>query len=285
MVVLALLPFLAFTLALVAAPVAQVIRMSLSHIDLKASGFSYQWSGLDNYIEVLSAGETWRAIWNTFVFVLATVTGSILVGLVAALLVNRAVYLLPVARNVLIWPAVIAPVVVSLMWLLILSPTAGGLNKLLETIGLPTQAWLNSGNGAMLSLIVVDIWHWTPVVFLFIYTALQSISDEVLEAGRVDGASEMQLLRHIVLPLVAPAVGAVAVVRIIMGIKVFDEMYLLTSGGPDGATTLVSQRVQLWFFQDLSFGKAAAFSILVVLFAAAVLGIFLAVRSRLGRTL
>jgi multiple sugar transport system permease protein len=180
---------------------------------------------------------------------------------------------------------VIAPVVVSLMWLLILSPTAGGLNKLLETIGLPTQAWLNSGNGAMLSLIMVDIWHWTPVVFLFIYTALQSISDEVLEAGRVDGASEMQLLRHIVLPLVAPAVGAVAVVRIIMGIKVFDEMYLLTSGGPDGATTLVSQRVQLWFFQDLSFGKAAAFSILVVLFAAAVLGIFLAVRSRLGRTL
>src|ERR1035437_6145288 len=98
MVVLALLPFLAFTLALVAAPLAQVIRMSLSHIDLKASGFSYEWSGLDNYIEVLSAGQTWQAIWNTFVFVLATVTGSILVGLVAALLVNRAVYLLPVAR-------------------------------------------------------------------------------------------------------------------------------------------------------------------------------------------
>lgn len=281
--ILALTPFLLFCIVLAAVPFAQVVRMSFSAIDLKASGFIYSWNGIQNFVEVLSTPDTWEAILNTLVFVVATVVGSIVTGLIAALLVNRAVWMLPIARNVLIWPAVIAPVVISLMWLLILSPTAGGLNKLLETFGLPTQQWLNSGPGAMLSLIVVDIWHWTPVVFLFLYTALQSISDEVLEAGRMDGASEGKLLRHITLPMIAPAIGAVAVVRIIMGVKVFDEMYLLTAGGPDGATTLVSQRVQLWFFQDLKFGEASAFSLVVVLLTGLVLGAFLFIRSRLGR--
>ncbi len=281
--IVALLPFVVFCIVLAAVPFAQVIRMSFSAIELRSTGFTYAWNGVQNFVSVLSSASSWEAILNTVVFVAATVFGSIVIGLVAALLVNRAVWMLPLARNILIWPAVIAPVVVSLMWLLILSPTAGGLNKLLETLGLPTQQWLNSGPGAMLSLIVVDIWHWTPVVFLFLYTALQSISEEILEAGRMDGAGEGKLLRHITLPMIAPAVGAVALVRIVMGVKVFDEMYLLTSGGPDGATTLVSQRVQLWFFQDLKFGEASAFSLVVVILTGLVLAAYLIIRSRLGR--
>lgn len=284
MVIVALLPFLIFTLALGAVPLAQVVRMSFSKVALQAGGFTYSWNGLGNFVEVLSTSDGWRAIGNTVVFIVATVVGSIVVGLIAALLVNRAVIMLPLARNVLIWPAVIAPVVVSLMWLLLLSPTAGGINKALETLGLPTQQWLNSGAGAMASLVIVDVWHWTPVVFLFLYTALQSIGEEILEAGRVDGASGAQLLRFVTLPMIVPAIGAVAVIRVIMGVKVFDEMYLLTTGGPDGATTLVSQRIQLWFFDDLKFGDASAYSVVVVVITALVLGLFLFVRSRIGRT-
>ena len=283
MVILALFPFLIFCTALGAFPLGQVVRMAFSNIDLDQTGFVYSWNGVDNFVRVLSSPHAWEAIGNTVVFVVLTVVGSIFVGLIAALLVNRAVLLLPLARNVLIWPAVIAPVVISLMWLLILSPTVGGINKLLVSLGLPAQQWLNSGPGAMISVVVVDIWHWTPIVFLFLYTALQSIGDEIMEAGRMDGANEQGLLRHIELPMIAPAIGAVAIVRIIMGVKVFDEMYLLTAGGPDGATTLVSQRVQLWFFHDLKFGDASAFSLIVVLITALILGLFLFFRSRLGR--
>jgi multiple sugar transport system permease protein len=283
MVIVALLPFLIFCIALGAVPLAQVVRMSFSQITLKPGGFLYAWNGFANYVEVLSTPDGWRAMLNTIIFIVATVAGSLLVGLIAALLVNRAVVMLPIARNVLIWPAVIAPVVVSLMWLLLLSPTAGGINKVLETFGIPTQEWLNSGGGAMASLIIVDIWHWTPVVFLFLYTALQSIGDEIVEAGRIDGAASGQLLRFITLPMIAPAIGAVAVIRVIMGVKVFDEMYLLTAGGPDGATTLVSQRIQLWFFDSLKFGDASAYSIVVVVITALILGVFLFVRSRRER--
>jgi multiple sugar transport system permease protein len=138
------------------------------------------------------------------------------------------------------------------------------LNKVLTTFGLPEQAWLDTGPGAMASLVALDVWHWSPVVFLFLYTGLKGIGADVLEAARVDGASEAAVLRRIVLPLLMPAIGAVALVRVVMGVKVFDEMYLLTAGGPNGATTLVSQRVQLWFFQDLKYGDASAFSLLVI---------------------
>ena len=281
MVVLALLPFVLFTLALAGLPLLEVLRMSLSEIQLAPTGFIFSWNGIQNYLAVLAEPEAWRAIWNTLFFTAATVLGSIVVGVIGALFVHRSVLLLKVARNVLIWPAVIAPVVVSLTWLLILSPTAGGLNKVLQTVGLPPQAWLDSGPGAMASVIVVDLWHWSPVVFLFVYTALQGISEDIFEAAKVDGADGWQSIRHIVLPLLAPAIGAVAVVRVIMGVKVFDEMYLLTAGGPNGATTLVSQRVQLWFFHDLRFGHAAAFSVVVVGFTAVVLGLVFLFRNQM----
>jgi multiple sugar transport system permease protein len=276
--ILGLLPFLIVIVVLAAYPMAQVVRMSLSHISLTGGGFQYTRAGGGNFSDVLHSPDARAAVVHTLVFIVATVIGSIVAGVALALLVDRAVTTLHIARNVLIWPAVIAPVVVSLMWLLILSPTAGGLNKVLGSLGLGNQAWLNSGAGAMLCLVVVDIWHWTPIVFLLVYTSLQAMSQEVLEAARIDGASEGEIVRRIVLPLLRPAIAAVAVVRVVMGVKVFDEMYLLTAGGPNGATTLISQRVQLWFFQDLRFGYAAAFSLAVVAATAAFLAVSVLVR-------
>src|SRR5699024_8957880 len=136
--------------------------------------------------------------------------GSLALGTLRPLLVDRAVWMLGIARNVLIWPAVITPVVVSVMWLLLLSPTVGGVNKVLLKLGLPTQAWLDSKIGAFLSVVVVDIWHWTPVVFLFVYTALRGLGQEVLEAARTDGATEMQMTTKIILPMLLPALAVVA---------------------------------------------------------------------------
>jgi multiple sugar transport system permease protein len=275
-----LLPFLAFVVLFGAYPFFQVIRMALSSVTLTNGQFVWAWSGLGNLTAQLSDSETWRVLLNTVVFTAGATIGSLIVGIVVALLVQRAVLLLPLARNVLIWPAIIAPVVVSLMWLLILSPTAGGLNKVLSSLGQPAQQWLNTGFGAMTSVIVLDIWHWSPVVFLFVYTALQTMDTAVLEAARIDGAGPMQILRFVTLPLIAPAIGAVALVRIVMSVKAFDEMYLLTAGGPNGATTLVTQRIKDLFFDRLDFGGASAFGLLVVLLTTVVIGIAVGLRSR-----
>jgi multiple sugar transport system permease protein len=278
--VIALLPFVLFGLGLLVYPLAQVVRMAVSDVQIRSGGFIWETSGIANLQAVLGSSTTWSVFGNTVVFVVATVATTLVMGFLLAVLVDRAVVMLPVARNLLIWPAVIAPVIVSLMWLLILDPTAGGLNKLLESLGIGGQGWLASGPGAMGAVILVDTWHWTPVVFLFLYTALRAIDSSVLEAARMDGAAEVRIIRHIVLPILAPTIAAVAVVRMIMGIKAFDEMYLLTRGGPDGATTLVTQQVKILFFDNLQLGRGAAFSLVVVVAVAVGLGIVLYARSR-----
>lgn len=278
--ILALLPFVLFGLAFAAYPLFQVARMAVSDVQIRSGQFTWELTGLTNLQQVFSDAASWQSVGNTLIFIGATVALSLILGLVLALLVDRAVKLLPIARNVLIWPAVVAPVVVSLMWLLILSPTAGGLNKVLRTLSLPEQGWIADGPSAMAAVVLVDVWHWTPVVFLFLYTALKAIDVSVLEAARVDGAKELELIRFVVLPALKPAIAAVIVVRIIMGVKAFDEMYLLTRGGPDGATTLVSQHIKTLFFDNLELGEASAFSLAVVVATAVVLGVFLFFRSK-----
>lgn len=278
--IMALVPFVVFGLVFAVYPIAQVARMALSDVQISGGQFLWEWNAPTNLFTVFRDDASWQALGNTVVFIVATVVLSLALGLALALLVDRSVLLLPIARNMIIWPAVVAPVIVSLMWLLILSPTAGGLNKVLRTFALPEQGWLGDGPTAMAAIVVIDVWHWTPVVFLFLYTALKAIDASTLEAARVDGAKELAVVRHIVLPALLPAIGAVIIVRIIMGVKAFDEMYLVTRGGPDGATTLVSQHIKTLFFDNLQLGEAAAFSLVVVMATALVLAVFLFMRSR-----
>lgn len=281
--IIALAPFVVFGLVFAAYPTMQLVRMAFSDVRVRAGSLEWQFTGLDNFNRVFAGGGSWQALGNTVLFIAATVILSLVAGLIMALLVDRAVLLLPIARNVLIWPAVIAPVIVSLMWLLMLSPTVGGLNKVLRTFELPEQGWLGQGPTAMAAVIIVDVWHWTPVVFLFMYTAIKGIDSSLIEAARVDGADEMAIIRRVTIPLLRPAIAAVIVVRIIMGVKAFDEMYLLTRGGPDGATTLVSQYIKTLFFDNLQLGDASSFSFVVVIATALVLGIYLFVRSKVKK--
>ena len=168
-----------------------------------------------------------------------------------------------VAQNVLIWPAVVAPVVISVVWLLILSPQIGLLNRILVSFGLDPQTWLGESFGAMASIIVLDTWHWTPIVFLFVYTALRGIDAEILEAARMDGASYLRQIRDIILPLIAPALAGAAALRLVMGVKAFDEMYLLTFGGPGTATTVITIYLRAVFFDSFDYGYGAALSVTI----------------------
>ncbi len=282
--VVAALPFVLFIAVFAAYPLIEVVRMSFASVDVVDGAFVSSFTGMDNYAEVLSSAETWNSIRVTVIFIVATVLGTLILGLILALIVNRSVLLLGLARNVLIWPAVVAPVAVSVMWLMLVSPTVGGVNKVLQTIGLPEQSWLNTEGGALGVAIAVDVWHWTPIVFLFLYTALQAISHDFIEAARIDGASERAILRHIVLPLLKPAIAAAALIRVVQGVKAFDEIYLLTRGGPNDATMLASLHIRDMFFERLEFGHASALSVIVVLAVALIVGVLTYLRSKIGST-
>jgi multiple sugar transport system permease protein len=271
--VVALLPLIAFLLVFTAYPLVQLLRMSLSDVRVSQGSFVSTFVGGQNYATFGSDHLAHYSFLVTAIFVVVTVPATILLGTLLAILVHRSTLLAGVARNVLLWPALIAPVVVSVIWWLILTPNFGSLNKVLVSVGGHEQGWLGSSVGAVASIIAVDTWHWTPLVFILIFTALQGVDAELLEAARVDGANERQMYLHVVLPLLIPAILAASLIRLTMGAKAFDEMYVLTQGGPNNATTLVSLYIRSVFFDQLKLGYGAAVSILVIAAVAVALGL------------
>lgn len=269
---LAVTPLILFFLGLVAYPVGQLVWLSFGDVRLVAGDLLWRFVGFDNFARMLDDQTFARSLQNSLIFISFTVVITVVLGVMLALFTDRLVRGQQWVQNVLIWPAIIAPVVISVIWLLVLSPQIGLLNKLLVSVGLTPQTWLGEPVGAMASIIVVDVWHWTPIVFLFVYTALRGIDPAVLEAASVDGASYARTVRHIILPLLTPAILGVAGIRVVMGVKAFDEMYLLTFGGPGEATTVITIYLREVFFEAFRYGYGAALSVTVVLLVVALIG-------------
>ena len=262
--VIALLPFVAFLAIFAIYPLYEMVRLSFMRTEVFDGEFLSEFNGLDNFRKIPDDPQAINAIKVTLLFSLLCVIFTIILGIAGALMVQSSKIFKNWARNIFVWPAVVAPVVVSVMWLLILDPTVGLVNKILQSLGQQPQIWLDSKTGAFMSVVVVDVWHWTPVVFLFIYAGLNGINQEIIEAARVDGASERQIVRGIILPILLPTIAVIALLRTIMSIKAFDEMYLLTKGGPEGATSLISLHIRKIFVEVLDFGYASALSLCIV---------------------
>lgn len=260
----ALLPLLLFLLFFVLYPLVELIRMAFSEVNPIAGEFVWTFVGLDNFRTMTADSTFLVALRNTLVFVAATTLLQLILGTCLALLVERARYVGALARNVLIWPAIITPVAISVTWWLILNIEFGVLNAVLDTLGLPAQRWLASTTWALPALVVVDVWHWTPLVFLLALAGLAGIDPTLYEAARIDGASLWTLLKTITLPLLAPILLVAGVTRIVLGFKVFDEIYVLTSGGPGQSTEVISLYLRRVFFEQLRMGYGAALGVTVV---------------------
>lgn len=279
----ALVPLLLFLIVLVAYPLFDLVRMAFSTSTPTSGGFRWSFSGFENLRTMLSDSLFGAALRNVFLFVLASTAIELVLGTVLALLVERARWLSGVARNVLIWPAIVTPVAISATWWLILNPQFGLVNHLFALVGLPPQTWLASPKWALPTLVVVDVWHWTPVVFLLVLAGLAGIDRTLYEAARVDGASGWRVFRSITLPLLAPTLFGAAMVRCVLGFKVFDEVYLLTSGGPGTATEIISSDIQRVFFQQFDMGYGSFLGLVVVVVLIVVLSAFGAVRRLIRR--
>jgi multiple sugar transport system permease protein len=279
----ALVPLLLFLVVLVAYPLLDLVRMAFSTATPTNGGFRWNFSGLENLRTMLSDSLFGAALRNVFVFVIASTAIELALGTALAMLVERARWLSGVARNVLIWPAIVTPVAISATWWLILNPQFGLVNHFFAMFGLTPQTWLASPRWALPTLVVVDVWHWTPVVFLLVLAGLAGIDRTLYEAARVDGASGWRVFGSITLPLLAPTLLGAAMVRCVLGFKVFDEVYLLTSGGPGTATEVISSNIQRVFFQQFDMGYGSFLGLVVVIVLVLVLSAFAAARGLLGR--
>ncbi len=279
----ALVPLVVFLLVLVAYPLVELVRMSFSTAVPIGGDFRWSFAGLANFRTMLADEIFLSAMRNVIVFVAVTTAAQLVLGTALAMLVERARLLSRLARNVLIWPVIVTPVAISATFWLMLNPSFGLINHVLTALGLPTQTWLASKTWALPTLMAVDVWHWTPVVFLLALAGLAGIDRQLYEAARVDGASGWRIFASITLPLLLPTLFAAAMVRIVIGFKVFDEVFLLTSGGPGTSTEVLSSRITDVFFGHLDMGYGSSLGLVVVAFLIVVLAVFGALRGRLQR--
>jgi len=167
-------------------------------------------------------------------------------------------------RTAMILPILVPPVAIGSMWKLMYNYDFGIFNQMLTALGLTPVNWLGSTSLALASVIVVDIWHWVPFVFLILFAAVEGLPTDLVEAARVDGATRWQVIWRIMLPLLRPAIVVAFLFRTILAFKVFDEVYLLTSGGPGTATELVNLHLYKVFFEQNQLGYGALLSLAVI---------------------
>jgi multiple sugar transport system permease protein len=255
-------PTIAVLVALSIYPLIYAVKVSLQ----TESSAGVRWS-LQNFTR-LAADDFFRsALAHTLVYTIIALTFEFMLGLGLAVLLNRAMRGRSLFRAALLVPMMLPPVVVGVVWRLMLNPNFGAINGTLKGTGLNTEAltWTASPTLAFASVIMVDIWQWTPFMFLILLAGLQAIPEEPYEAALIDGSSAWQTFRHITLPLLKPAILIALLLRTMDLLRVFDQIFILTEGGPGSATETISLYIYRTAFRFSDFGYAAAMSFVLLL--------------------
>ncbi len=223
-------------------------------------------AGLANYGELMGDYRFWRTLLNTIIFAVVAVTLEIIFGLGLALLLNRELRGQSVFRVLLMLPMMATPVAVGYTWRMLYHVTNGPINHILRVLNLPMGTWLSDGSTSLMSVIITDIWQWTPFAFIILLAGLQSLPAEPFEAAKVDGASGVQTLFYLTLPMIRPLLVIVFLLRMVEAIKIFDIIYVMTAGGPGISTetsTMYAKLVSLTQFR-LGYGAAIAYVLLIL---------------------
>lgn len=226
--------------------------------DLKFGRPLVHFVGLNNYAALIKSDDFWNSIRATLVYAGSAVVAEAAFGLALAKLFATEVIVARLMRPVILLPLVLPPMSVALMWTTMMDPQSGILNYLLSLAGIARFAWISDPNTAMFSLVLIDVWTYTPFFALIIFAGLQGINEEVREAARVNGAKGWATFVHIELPLIAPYILIAAVFRLIESLNQFDIIFGTTQGGPGDSTSLLSVRAYIIAFQNLAFGRGAA---------------------------
>ena len=235
-------------------------------------GSAAHFVGLANFERLLASTRFLESVIHTFYFTALAVVVPLFLGTAAALVFHRGFPFRGLLRGVFVMPMMATPVAVALVWTMMFHPQQGVLNYLLSLIGLPPSLWVYSPTLVIPSLVIVEVWHWTPLVMLIVLGGLAALPTEPYESARLDGASEWQLFRYITLPLVAPFLVVAAVIRTIDALKTFDTIYVITGGGPGTASETINLYLYLQAFAFYNIGDASA---VVVVFFVIVLALAL----------
>lgn len=257
------LPAIIFVALLMIFPVLYTLFLSFTNWNL-TSGMPLSFNGINSYLRVLAEPRFLHAVGRTFAFTFFAVLLEGFLGVAIALILNRAFVGKGIAKLLLLLPLVSTPVAVGIVFNLFYDPTIGLANFVLKTLGLPQGLWISSADSVIPSLILVDVWQWTPMITLIVLAGLAGLSEEPVEAARVDGASEWQILRYVTIPMVMPVILTAVILRLIDALKTFDIIFAMTGGGPGYASETLNIMGFKYSFEYFRMGQSSV--ILVVLF-------------------
>ena len=233
-----------------------------SFFNTSLAGVKHEFLGLQNWRDLFGDPAVWSSLKNTLVFTAMSTPPLVIIALVMALLANRRGVLGWLLRFAYFAPFVLPATVVTLIWVWIYQPGFGLVNGLLTAGGFAEIDWLNTENRAMLAVVITTVWWTVGFNFLLYLAALQGIPEHVYEAADIDGASEWQKLWRITLPLLRRTTALIAVLQLVASLKIFDQIYLMTNGGPNYATRPIIQYIYESGFTSYRIGYASAISYL-----------------------
>jgi multiple sugar transport system permease protein len=262
-------PAAVVVVAVIVFPWAFTLWMSLQEWKL---GAGRSFVGLANYERLFSDARFHDSIWRTLYFTALAVVIPVVLGVAAALAFNRKFPLRGLARTIFILPMMATPVAVALVWTMMFHPQLGVLNWILSQFGIPPSMWVYDAKTVIPTLVMVEVWHWTPLVMLLVLGGLASLPVDPYEAAKIDGATSWQAFRYITLPLLAPFIMVAVIIRTIDALKAFDTIYVITQGGPGTASETINIFLYLNAFAYYNMGYASA---VVVVFFALIIGLAL----------
>jgi len=231
--------------------------------------------GIRNFAQIFEDKFFWNALRNTAIYTGVGVSVEFCFGMGLALLLNSELTGRNIFRSLLLTPMMLPPIVVAVIFKVMYIPDFGIINWLLSLVGIRGIIWEASVNTALLSLIIVDIWEWTPFMFLILLAGLQALPTEPYEAAIVDGASYLQVFRHITLPLLIPAILIALLLRLMDTLRIFDQVFIMTGGGPANATETISLYIYRHAFRFSNIGYATAMSFIMLILTVLISNFFI----------
>ncbi|MFL6135679.1 MAG: carbohydrate ABC transporter permease [Nocardioidaceae bacterium] len=271
-----LAPFVALYVLFIIGPAIYGLVMSFFDTSLVKPGLS-SFAGLENYAEALQSTDFWSSLWHTIWFTILTTPPLIVLGFVLALLADRVGRGRWFFRLAFFAPFILPSAVIALIWIWIYTPGLGLLETAMKSIGLGAPDWLGDASWAMPSLAISTVWWTLGFNFILYLAGLQDIPSELYEAAAIDGAGPWQQIRSITIPLLARTTTLVAVLQVIASLKVFDQMYIMTAGGPNFSTRSVLEYIYDEGFTNFRVGYASALSMLFFVVVLAVSAVWFAI--------
>lgn len=257
------MPLIIFLVSMVAFPLIYTVYLSFT--DWTMGTAAPKMVGFANYKDILTDRRFWAATKNTLVIAFGSVMVETILGIALALLLNRKFKGENLVKTLFLLPMVATPIAIGMVWQLIYEPTIGIANYMLKSLGLSPVMWLVQKNSVISSLILIEVWEWTPMIMLIVLAGLSGISDDLFEAAKMDGANRFQIVQKITLPLIKPTVVVAALLRIIDALKTFDIIYATTKGGPVKASETVNLMAYDSIFSYFRMGYGASTIVIFLL--------------------